>query len=267
MHQRFVTFWQMIGKLSMSEDDNSAFLNQVVFVTGVASGIGQAQAKAFLAAGAKVFGVDVQEDFSQNFADHGENFVGYIADVSKKEDCLNAVTACITCFNQIDILLNTAGKLDNYKPLLETDDNLWQDILATNLNSIYYITKSALPALIKAEGTVINMCSIASLVAGGGGISYTVSKHAIAGFTKQLALDYARKIHVVGIAPGAIKTPMNAADFAGDGKMAAWVAEETPVKRWAQPEEVADLTLFLASSKARYLQGNIVPIDGGWLLK
>lgn len=99
-------------------------------------------------------------------------------------------------------------------------------------------------------------------------IAYTTAKHAIVGFTKQLALDVADQgISVKGIAPGAIQTPMNAADFAGDGKMAQWVAEETPVKRWAQPEEVAALTLFLASPQASYLQGAIVPIDGGWTLK
>ena len=106
------------------------------------------------------------------------------------------------------------------------------------------------------------------MCAGGGGIAYTTAKHAIVGFTKQLALDVADQgISVKGIAPGAIQTPMNAADFAGDGKMAQWVAEETPVKRWAQPEEVAALTLFLASPQASYLQGAIVPIDGGWTLK
>jgi 3-oxoacyl-[acyl-carrier protein] reductase len=81
-------------------------------------------------------------------------------------------------------------------------------------------------------------------------------------------LDYAEDgIHVNAIAPGAIQTPMNAADFVGDAQMAKWVANETPLKRWAQPEEVADLTLFLASEASAYLQGAIVPIDGGWLLK
>lgn len=90
------------------------------------------------------------------------------------------------------------------------------------------------------------MASIAGLIAGGGGIAYTSAKHAIVGFTKQLALDYAGQgIRVKGIAPGAIQTPMNAADFEGKGEMAEWVANETPVKRWAQPEEVAELTLFL----------------------
>ena len=91
--------------------------------------------------------------------------------------------------------------------------------------------------------------------------------------TLGLMHDHLRKtyadqgIHVNGIAPGAIETPMNAADFAGEGLMAKQVAEETPLKRWAQPKEVADLTLFLASKQANYMQGTIIPIDGGWTLK
>lgn len=74
-------------------------------------------------------------------------------------------------------------------------------------------------------------------------------------------------IQVCGMAPGAIQTPMNAADFMGEGEMAKKVAAETPVKRWAQPEEVANVTLFLASQQASYMQGSIVTIDGGWTLK
>lgn len=246
----------------------SEFCDQVVFVTGAASGIGEAQAKAFFARGAKVFGVDINGDFSEELA-AAETFQSFVGDLAQAAVCKAAVAACQQRFGQIDILLNTAGRLDDYRPLLETDEDLWQGILSTNLNSMFYLTKAILPAMLQAgQGTVINMCSIASLVAGGGGIAYTTSKHAVAGFTKQLALDYAdRGIHVTGIAPGAVRTPMNAADFAGEGKMAAWVAEETPLKRWAEPEEVAELTLFLASQKSRYLQGNIVPIDGGWLLK
>ena len=153
-------------------------------------------------------------------------------------------------------------------PLHDTDEELWSNILTTNLNSMFTLTKLLLPELLENQGTVINMASIAGLVAGGGGIAYTTSKHAIVGFTKQLALDYAaRGLHVNAIAPGAINTPMNQADFAGDGQMAKWVAEETPVKRWADPKEVAYATLFLASDETRYMQGNILPIDGGWLLK
>lgn len=165
-------------------------------------------------------------------------------------------------------MLNTAGVLDDYLALAETDEDLWERILTTNIQGMFLLTKLLLPELLNNQGTVINMASIAGLVAGGGGIAYTTSKHAIVGFTKQLALDYAAKgLHVNALAPGAINTPMNQADFAGDGQMAKWVAEETPVKRWAKPEEVAYATLFLASDESRYMQGNILPIDGGWLLK
>lgn len=88
------------------------------------------------------------------------------------------------------------------------------------------------------------MCSIASSLAGGGGHAYTSSKHALAGFTKQLALDYAEAgIQVFGIAPGAVKTAMTAADFEPSG-LADWVASETPIKRWIEPEEIAELSLF-----------------------
>jgi len=145
----------------------------------------------------------------------------------------------------------------------------WQDIFDTDVTSQFIVTNTVLPSMLAAkQGVFVNMASIAGLVAGGGGAAYTAAKHAIIGYTKQLDLDYAAKgIRANCIAPGAIDTPMNAADFAGDGKMAKWVASETPAKRWAKPQEVADLTLFLASRYADYIHGTVTPIDGGWLEK
>ena len=119
------------------------------------------------------------------------------------------------------------------------------------------------------HGTIVNMASIAGMVAGGGGAAYTAAKFGIIGYTKQLDYDYAAKgIRANCIAPGSIETPMNTKDFEeDDGKMAKWVADQTPAKRWAQPEEVAALTMFLASPRADYIHGTAVPIDGGWLEK
>lgn len=245
------------------------FSGKIVFITGAASGIGAAQVQAFLTAGARVFAFDQQEqnllEIEKDFPKH---FAFFIGDVREKRQLQEAIQNCHETFGTVNILLNTAGVLDDYLALAETDEDLWERILTTNIQGMFLLTKLLLPELLNNQGTVINMASIAGLVAGGGGIAYTTSKHAIVGFTKQLALDYAAKgLHVNALAPGAINTPMNQADFAGDGQMAKWVAEETPVKRWAKPEEVAYATLFLASDESRYMQGNILPIDGGWLLK
>ncbi|MYL59684.1 3-oxoacyl-ACP reductase, partial [Virgibacillus halodenitrificans] len=170
---------------------------------------------------------------------------------------------------RIDILLNTAGVLDGYAKTLDTDEALWDRIMNTNIKGTYFVTNAILPHMIEnVSGVIVNMASIAGLVAGGGGAAYTASKHAIIGYTKQLDLDYCREgVRANAIAPGAIQTPMNAADFAGDGAMAEWVASETPAGRWAQPEEVAGLTLFLASNAADYIHGAVMPMDGGWTIK
>lgn len=244
------------------------FTNKTVFITGAASGIGAAQTQAFLTAGACVFAFDQQDQkFDQLQQNFPKNFAYLIGDVRNKIHLTTAINKCHQLFGTVDILLNTAGILDAYLPLKETDEKLWDRVFDTNVKSMFTLTKLLLPELLENHGHVINMSSIAGLVAGGGGIAYTASKHAIVGFTKQLALDYAPTLHVNALAPGAIKTPMNEKDFAGDGQMAKWVAEETPLKRWAEPKEVADATLFLASEETRYLQGDLLPIDGGWLLK
>lgn len=237
---------------------NQKFKGKKVLVTGAASGIGQAQAQAFIQAGAEVIGVDLQE-FSADFRT-------IVCVVSSPEK----VAQLAAQVGEIDILLNTAGRLDDYRTMEDTDFSLWKKILATNLDSMFLVTSAFLPQMKKQKsGAIINMASVAGLVAGGGGIAYTASKHAIVGFTKQLALDEAQHgIQVAGIAPGAIDTPMNAKDFTeNNGEMAKWVAKETPAKRWAKPQEVADLTLFLASPESSYLTGAVVPIDGGWTIK
>ena len=232
------------------------FTDKTVIITGAASGIGAAQAAAFQAAGATVVGIDLQP--ISNLTDAIQ------ADVSDP-----ATAAAIAAQYQPDIVCNTAGVLDGYQTVTDTALSAWQPILDVDLTSQFLMIKALLPGMLaRGHGVFINMSSIAGLVGGGGGVAYTAAKHAVIGLTKQLDLDYAAKgIRANALAPGAINTPMNAADFAGDGKMAAWVAQETPAKRWAKPEEVAQLSLFLASDAADYIHGTVIPIDGGWLEK
>lgn len=242
------------------------FLGKNVLITGANSGIGYAQAEAFLKHGANVFAIDIKDDNLLNLQKNDREFFQYqIADVSDKQ----AVEQAVQHFGAIDILLNTAGILDDYAKTLDTSEALWDQIINTNLKGTYLVTNAVLPQMLEQKkGCIVNMTSIAGLVAGGGGAAYTASKHGIIGYTKQLDYDYIRDgIRANAIAPGAIETPMNAADFTGDGELAKWVANETPAGRWAKPEEVADLTLFIASDKADYIHGTVIPIDGGWIMR
>ncbi len=228
-----------------------------VLITGVSSGIGLAQARAFLELGDQVYGLDQKPapDLPGDF---------HFLQVDLTQD-LEAVFSWV---DQVDVLLLTAGILDAYTPLLEMSRELWDRIYETNVRVPMEMSRFYLNKMVSVgAGVIITMCSIASHIAGGGGAAYTSSKHALMGLTKQMALDYAESgVQIFGIAPGAVQTGMTQADFEPGG-LAEWVAQETPIQRWTQPEEVADLTVFLASGKMASMQGAIVTIDGGWTLK
>ncbi|MGT2666712.1 3-oxoacyl-ACP reductase [Streptococcus rifensis] len=228
-----------------------------VLVTGVSSGIGLAQARLFLENGYAVYGIDLAETPALT-----GSFEFLQLDVT------GDLSAVFDWLPTVDILCNTAGILDDYLPLLDMPEDRFEQVFQTNFMATVKLTRHYLAQMVtRQSGIIINMCSIASFLAGGGGAAYTASKHALAGFTRQLALDYASSgIQVFGIAPGAVETNMTKDDFEPGG-LADWVASETPIKRWTQPEEIAELTLFLASGKASSMQGEIVKIDGGWSLK
>ncbi len=241
-----------------------------VLITGAASGIGLAQFRLFFEQGHRVIGLDRQampnewqERISLN-QDSASFFKVDLTDLAQLKKVFEQIEERVT---SLHVLCLTAGQLDQYANIEETSWNDWQSILATNLTAAFSVTKLALPLMLKnASSRLIVMGSIAGLTAGGGGIAYTTSKHALIGFTKQMAYDYSRQgLRANVIAPGAIVTPMNLADFQEDAKMAHWVQEQTPIGRWAQAEEVAQLSLFLASDAADYIQASVIPIDGGWL--
>ncbi|MBM7617034.1 3-oxoacyl-[acyl-carrier protein] reductase [Weissella uvarum] len=239
------------------------YQNKTVLITGAASGIGAAQMETYLSAGADVIAID---RVAINERPHLKSFQLDLAQPDALKSWLNDQK---TLLAQVEIFLSTAGILDAFQPALAESETLFKEVMQVNALAPIQITMALLPDLLKKDDPqIVYMASIAGLIAGGGGAAYTTSKHALVGWMRQLALDYAKAgLHVNAIAPGAIDTPMNAADFAGDGAMAKSVAADTPVQRWAQPQEVADLTLYLTSPQASYMQGQVITLDGGWTIK
>lgn len=240
------------------------YQGQTVLITGAASGIGLAQMETYLNAGAEVIALDVQPILVQHDRLHT-----WQLDLGDALGLQKWIEAQQPILDTIDIFLSTAGILDAFRPALATNLHEIQQFMQVNVYAAVQLTLAILPEMVERRaGEIVYMASIAGQIAGGGGSAYTTSKHALVGWMKQLALDYAAfGIHINAIAPGAIDTPMNAADFAGDGTMAKQVAQATPVKRWAQATEVADLTLYLTSAASRYVQGQVFTIDGGWTIK
>ena len=244
--------------------------DSVVVITGAASGMGRSMALEFADEGASVVVVDVDEDGIGSVVEEidgaGGEAIGVHGDVTDSDSVEAVVERAVDEYGTIDVLVNNAGILDDYAPVGETSIDQWNAIIGVNLDGVFMLTKAALPDLLEGddEGVVINTASIAGKVAGGGGAAYTSSKHGVIGFTKQLSHDYGPEIRANAICPGAIETGMTEALIEA-GEVEPMVAE-TPAGRHAQPEEVADVALFLASDDASFVHGTAVDVDGGWLV-
>lgn len=246
---------------------------QVALITGAASGMGKAQAIAFAKEGAKVIAVDLNEvgvnEVVSQIREKNGDAIALKANVANRTEVKEIVKEGIRKFGKVDILSNTAGILDDYAPTLETSEELWDRIINVNLKSMFFITNEVLPQMIeRGKGTVINIASIAGLVAGGGGAAYTTSKHGVIGFTKQLSFDYGPKgIKANAICPGAILTGMSKDILNNPNSPTYETIKSVPAGRYGEAEEVATLAVFLASDESNFIHGAAIPIDGGWTAK
>lgn len=247
--------------------------DRVALITGGGSGMGQAMAKMFAANGAKVAVVDIDEVSANATAEMlvraGARAIALQCDVSSAASVGAAVTRAGDAFGPIAILCSNAGVLDGYAPVLDTSEDLWDRIIDVNLKGMYLTARAVLPQMIeRGGGVIINTASIAGLVAGGGGAAYTASKHGVIGLTRQISFDYgASGIRANAICPGAVETGMTKAILESGDAAVMEAVRSVPAGRHAQPDEIANLALFLASDDSSFMHGAAVVIDGGWTIR
>lgn len=248
--------------------------NKVAIVTGAAAGMGEAIAKEFAKEGAKVVvnysrSSQEAEAIVDKITKDGGEAIAVKADVSKSEDVKQMIEKTIDKFGKIDILVNNAGILDDYTPVVDTSEELWDRIIGVNLKGPFLCSKYAIPYMLKEKkGVIINLSSIAGFVSGGGGAAYTSSKHGVIGLTKQIAYDYGKLgIRANAICPGAIKTRMTEEILKNDDAPVMEAIKSVPAGRYGYPEEIAKLALFLASDDSDFIHGAPILIDGGWVAR
>lgn len=241
---------------------------KVALVTGAGSGIGRASAERFAAEGAQVVVVDIRcaEETAAAIEAAGGEALALDTDVADEAAVEAMAAAALERCGRVDVLMNNAGILDEYEPCAETSTETWNRVLGVNLNGQFFTSRALLPQMVeRGDGAIINVASTAGLNGGNGGAAYTTSKHAVIGFTRQLCFDYARKgIRCNVICPGAVESGMTKEIFASPDAAVMEAVESAPIGRWAQPEELAHVALFLASDEASFVNGAVYVVDGGF---
>ena len=246
------------------------FANKVVLVTGATSGIGQATALKFAAAGAHVAAVGRNQEvlacLVTKLEDQSSKALALTADLSLDPDVDRIVSQTIEYFGGIDVLVNAAGHISS-GTIENTTAAAWDAMLNINLRGVFLLMQKATPSLIERRGNIVNVSSVTGLRAFPGVLAYCVSKAAVDQLTRCAALELASKgVRVTAVNPGVVVTEIHRRGGMTEEQYAAFLdhSKEThPLGRVGEAEEVADLILFLASARASWITGATYSIDGG----
>ncbi|MCD7948177.1 MAG: SDR family oxidoreductase [Oscillospiraceae bacterium] len=245
--------------------------NKVAIITGAASGMGAAQARLFAKEGAKIVGMDLNEEgLNQLISDikaAGGEGIAVKANIAVEEDCQKAVKAAVEAFGCVNILVNTAGVAGPFSSKAhEHDADAWDKLLGINLKGAFLVSKHVIPEMQKAGGgSIINISSIGALIGGQGGTGYSAAKAGLRGLSKSIAFDYAKdNIRSNTIFPGQIKTPLSASLEAPEAaELKQYYINKIPMGRFGDPDDIAYAALYYASDESKYTTGSELVVDGG----
>ncbi len=244
----------------------------VALVTGAGNGIGQATALAFAREGARVVVSDIDgrggEKTVADIRQAGGDAEFAAADVSKESDVINLIDFTLKRYGQLDVAFNNAGISGAQSPLAQLTEAQWAQVLAVNLTGVFLCMKHELAQMEKrSSGSIINNASILGTVGFAGAAAYTASKHGVLGLTKVAAIEYATKgIRVNAVCPGFVVTPMlEKAGLLSDKDLRKSLENMHAQKRLGDPAEVAEAVAFLASSRASFMTGHPLLVDGGFV--
>ncbi|GGC99659.1 2-hydroxycyclohexane-1-carbonyl-CoA dehydrogenase [Tersicoccus solisilvae] len=242
---------------------------RIAIVTGAASGIGKGIALRLAAEGATVVVSDINEAAAkETAAGLGGAAIGIRTDVTSRESVDEAVRAVMAEFGRIDILVNNAG-WDKVGPFLDSDVEDWDRVIGINLYGTLHCSQAVLRAMTGGDraqerGTIVNIGSDAARVGSSGEAVYSAAKGGVVAFTKTLAREAARQnITVNAVCPGPADTPLFAGISEENPKLRAALEKAIPLRRLAQPEDLANAVAFLASDEAAYITGQTLSVSGG----
>ena len=245
--------------------------NKIVLVTGASSGMGRAISLLFAKEGATVIAVARRLDRLNELAVSSTGLSGKIVarpgDVSDESAMNTLVDNIVTEFGTLDILVNNAGIMDEMMPAAEVTNELWDRVMSINLKAPFNLIRKSLPIMIsKGSGVIINIASVGGLYGSRAGATYTTSKFAVVGLTKNVGFMYAPKgIRCNAICPGAVDTEISVGiknpNMFGLSRVQLGMATNP---RQGSPEEIAKAALFLASDDSNFVNGATLTVDGGW---
>ncbi|MCW3492710.1 SDR family NAD(P)-dependent oxidoreductase [Microbacterium sp. SSM24] len=244
------------------------FDGKVVAVTGAASGIGAAITRRFLEAGATVAAGDLQTELFTGLQNElgselSRRLVPLAVDVSDSQSADAYISAVAGKLGRLDVLVNNAG-IAPVGSVTATTDELWRKVMSVDVDGVFYVSRAALPHLTASGGNVINTASVSGVRADFNYAAYNAAKGAIVNFTRSMAIDYGKAgVRVNAIAPGPVRTPLLVKNLEALPGLEDAFGKFIPLGRIADPAEVADATVFLASPGASFITGAIVPVDGG----